>query len=569
RLHRATCSPRPRSGCGASASAPCRWWTTAAWSASSRAATCSRRSLRSPRAQASPKRRWRARGSGRRGAATACDPGVGVRYHAPVALGRAMLAVLALACVPCGAGRAAVEGDVRAETAAIARLLAAPGPVVLDDEALDGERLRTLYGEHGDTPLWTAGADAATRTAVLAATFGDAGSHGLDPAAYHVSGIERRRGTGDPVVAAELDVLLTDALLRYAVDVHVGRAAPTRRGPEVDVPPRSLDPLAAVREAAAAPDLRAWLEALPPQHAEYARLRALLARYRAIAAAGGWPVLPEGPKLEVGAVGPAVATLRRRLAATGDLPAAPARPRPRRRGRRGDTRGARRRRGDAHRPDRRQPRALALAPGRPRRALRRRRHSGLHRSAGRGRPPGAHHARGRGAPRPHDADSGGGDHTAHLQPELDRADDDRRPRHARAHPPGRVVLRERGHPRLQRAAGRPPRDRSGDRRLAPLAAGRAQAAPAAGAEEPARAGALRHAEHQRRLSPRLAGPEPLSASRARLQLGLRAPRRGARACLAAPRRPAGVDAGAPRRAARELADAHGDAAHPGARLSPL
>src|SRR5579875_425546 len=293
------CSPRPRSGCGASASAPCRWWTTATWSASSRAATCSPPSSRSPRARGSPKRRWRARASGRRGAATACEPAGSVRYHARVAvgrsLGRGMLAVLLLACVLRETGQA--EGDVRAETAAIARLLAAPGPVVLDDEALDGERLRTLYGEHGDTPLWTAGADAATRTAVLAATFGDAGSHGLDPAAYHVSGIERRRGTGDPVVAAELDVLLTDALLRYAVDVHVGRAAPTRRGPEVDVPPRSLDPLAAVREAAAAPDLRAWLEALPPQHAEYARLRALLARYRAIAAAGGWPVLAAASRL--------------------------------------------------------------------------------------------------------------------------------------------------------------------------------------------------------------------------------------------------------------------------------
>jgi murein L,D-transpeptidase YcbB/YkuD len=236
-----------------------------------------------------------------------------------------MVATLLLACALRGAGRAEVEVDVRAETAAIARLLAAPGPVVLDDAALEAERLRTLYGARGNAPLWTAGADGAARVAALASTFGDAGSHGLDPAAYHVAGIERRRGTGDPVVAAELDILLTDALMRYAVDVHVGRAAPARRGPEVDVEPRRLDPLVAVAEAAAAPDLRAWLEALPPQHPEYARLRALLARYRALAAAGGWPVLPEGPKLEVGAVGPVVTTLRRRLVATGDLPAAAAR----------------------------------------------------------------------------------------------------------------------------------------------------------------------------------------------------------------------------------------------------
>ena len=41
--------------------------------------------------------------------------------------------------------------------------------------------------------------------------------------------------------------------------------------------------------------------------------------YRAIVAAGGWPVVPAGQKLRLGANGPSVAFLRRRLMASGDL----------------------------------------------------------------------------------------------------------------------------------------------------------------------------------------------------------------------------------------------------------
>lgn len=75
-------------------------------------------------------------------------------------------------------------------------------------------------------------------------------------------------------------------------------------GPAADAAPRATD--------AAAPDL---------EEAELARLREALRRYRAIAAAGGWPAVPEGPKLELGVRSPRVALLRQRLQASGDLAA--------------------------------------------------------------------------------------------------------------------------------------------------------------------------------------------------------------------------------------------------------
>ncbi|HET6224370.1 MAG TPA: L,D-transpeptidase family protein, partial [Dongiaceae bacterium] len=58
------------------------------------------------------------------------------------------------------------------------------------------------------------------------------------------------------------------------------------------------------------------------------RLRAALPGYRAIAVAGGWPSVPAGPKLELGARDPRVEALRARLAASGDLPGMTADPAP-------------------------------------------------------------------------------------------------------------------------------------------------------------------------------------------------------------------------------------------------
>ena len=60
--------------------------------------------------------------------------------------------------------------------------------------------------------------------------------------------------------------------------------------------------------------------ALAPQSPLYQRLREELARYRAVDSAGGWPPVEPGSVLSVGMRDPRVPTLRRRLAASGDLP---------------------------------------------------------------------------------------------------------------------------------------------------------------------------------------------------------------------------------------------------------
>lgn len=55
------------------------------------------------------------------------------------------------------------------------------------------------------------------------------------------------------------------------------------------------------------------------QHPAYQRLEAALQRYRALAAAGGWPEVPSGPTIRPDADDPRLVTLAKRLAISGDL----------------------------------------------------------------------------------------------------------------------------------------------------------------------------------------------------------------------------------------------------------
>ncbi len=61
------------------------------------------------------------------------------------------------------------------------------------------------------------------------------------------------------------------------------------------------------------------LAELQPEHNFYQRLKTALASYRSLQLAGGWPEIPEGETLRLGAEDPRVILLRRRLMLTRDL----------------------------------------------------------------------------------------------------------------------------------------------------------------------------------------------------------------------------------------------------------
>ena len=182
--------------------------------------------------------------------------------------------------------------------------------------------LPALYERRGFRPAW---GDPRAAEELLRAVRGSE-AHGLDPRHYHLEALAAEpRGAPPlaPAAAVELDLLRTDALLRLAKDLRFGKVEPADREPAPDLS-RPLDgtDVAALEELIAAEDLGRAVEALAPDHFTYRGLREALARYRAIRDAGGFPRLGEGPTLRRDDVDPRVTLLRRRLALSGDLPAA-------------------------------------------------------------------------------------------------------------------------------------------------------------------------------------------------------------------------------------------------------
>lgn len=164
---------------------------------------------------------------------------------------------------------------------------------------------------------------------LLSAVRGAAG-HGLDPRDYHLAAIESRLARGDwesvdPAVRVDLDLLLTDSLARLVFTLHFGKLNPTQLDPEWNLS-RTFEGIDAVKlfeDVLRSGEIQQVVDQAAPQGAYYSRLLPALAEYRAIEAAGGWPIVEDGPALELDVVDSRVPTLRRRLVAVGDLDAGP------------------------------------------------------------------------------------------------------------------------------------------------------------------------------------------------------------------------------------------------------
>ncbi|WP_426255248.1 L,D-transpeptidase family protein [Sphingomonas sp. DC2300-3] len=132
----------------------------------------------------------------------------------------------------------------------------------------------------------------------------------LLPADTIAQGLSLNPRPEDP---AAREQLVRDAL-DHARAVHSGRLAEEDFQRDWGLRPPAYDPLPGFAEAVRTDRIAAWIASLPPPYAGYDGLKAGLVRYRAIAAAGGWPALAAGPDLTLGASGARVIALRQRLA---------------------------------------------------------------------------------------------------------------------------------------------------------------------------------------------------------------------------------------------------------------
>lgn len=199
------------------------------------------------------------------------------------------------------------------------------------------EALSAFYRRRGFRPAWSVAGEAQPAAERLLGALDGLAAEGLDPRLYprqelgSLLGTVRAASTGAAAPAlerrtadlADLDVGLTYTFLVAAGHLAVGRLQPSERArlgwhtasPQVDL-------VAALERAVGdGGDPAAVLSSLAPRTEGYSRLRRSLASYRDLAAKGGWPPIPPGPRLRPGDAGPRVAALASRLAASGDLPA--------------------------------------------------------------------------------------------------------------------------------------------------------------------------------------------------------------------------------------------------------
>jgi murein L,D-transpeptidase YcbB/YkuD len=116
-----------------------------------------------------------------------------------------------------------------------------------------------------------------------------------------------------PVTGADSTRLIRQAL-DHARAVHAGRLETVDFQEDWGLRPPAYDPLPSFVAAVRSDRIAAWFASLPPPYAGYDGLKAGLARYRAIAASGGWGTLAAGPDMNIGTSGARVIALRKRLA---------------------------------------------------------------------------------------------------------------------------------------------------------------------------------------------------------------------------------------------------------------
>lgn len=196
------------------------------------------------------------------------------------------------------------------------------GLTIEGDEIASVIVLPQVYERRGFARLW----NPAAMNDMLRA-IDDAALDGLEPSDYHrepLLSLRNRvaRGSLDAETLGDLDMLLTDALVRLGYHILFGKVDPERLDPNWNLAGElgDLDPMDAVEAAIGSGRLYEIIEGYKPSDPFYVDLKAALARYRAIARNGGWQPVPEIARLELDSVDARVPSVRARLRVTGELP---------------------------------------------------------------------------------------------------------------------------------------------------------------------------------------------------------------------------------------------------------
>jgi len=206
-------------------------------------------------------------------------------------------------------------------------------PVALRDQkerVLAWEEMRSFYQKRQFQPAWFTPKGPRPQAEELVRSIDPLANEGLDPRRYQkdklaalLQEIKEDRSLDDPQAQQRLaraDMSLTYTFLTLAAHVASGRLQPETLKIDWYTKPRRVDLDARLADSLTEKGtIHQTLDSYAPPGKDYSRLREALARYRGIAAQGGWPAV--GAELKPKSQGEPVRRLRARLAAEGYLPA--------------------------------------------------------------------------------------------------------------------------------------------------------------------------------------------------------------------------------------------------------
>jgi len=171
--------------------------------------------------------------------------------------------------------------------------------------AVEPSRLQAFYGGRDYAPLWVAGVGLLPQGTALLQSLDRLARSGAIAPVPAAAALEQRRAATAAASLAELEILLSSALLSLAVDPD-----------DLMAPAAAADVLDA---AETADDFSAFLPHWLPPDPAFWRLRSAIAAFPDAVGQMAWPIVNQGSKLAPGSRDGRIPQVRQRLMASGDF----------------------------------------------------------------------------------------------------------------------------------------------------------------------------------------------------------------------------------------------------------
>jgi murein L,D-transpeptidase YcbB/YkuD len=195
--------------------------------------------------------------------------------------------------------QAAVTGARPEVNRDIEQMLRSDDLVIRGADILAQAIVLEIYEGHDFSPFWTRPA----RIRELMELINDSADHGLIPADYNIDQLrqvlQQMESSPSAEIEAEADILLTESLLRYGYHRRFGKVEGNKLDPDINFRRETFHrqaPTVTIEQAIESSSLADFIEMAAPTGPVYRHLQYKLDLYREVAAAGGWPSVPDGAR---------------------------------------------------------------------------------------------------------------------------------------------------------------------------------------------------------------------------------------------------------------------------------